>query len=892
MTKNVAARLSAGVARLMLHLYPRDFRREFGAELVRDHQLRSASLLEERGLMRWMLWVVRAVVSLAVNAPIAWRERSASRAAPARAPAASPLEVLAYDARYAVRQLLGAPVLTVTASASIAVALFVAVGAFSALNSLLFKPLPVPEPESIYHVFTSDFEGPERPYGKSSYRDYVDFEAAGAFEGLAAASRGHDVALSTGPGPAEEGWLGFVSANYFDVLRLPLFIGRAPEADEPAVVLTHRFWNNDYSADPGVLGKTLRVNGTDLLIVGVAPQGFLGTTLGAPVAGWVSVHLMPTLLGEADALETRTNRMFDVVGRLDPTGSPAVATERLRGVAEALQALDSRAWTDIRGGRRTVSVLSDRESRAPPGHRGELVVMGSASTALIVLLLLVVCTNVASLLMARAVARQREVAVRVSLGATRARLITQMLTESLLLSAVGASLGLVALVQAVDIVQKNSLFQVLDLSLDRRILVVTLALTVGCAILFGSAPIVHALRADVRSTLGSGATSPEKSRLRGLLIGGQVAAACLFILVAVSATRAVRTQLALDPGVSLEGLLASRIPTPVFQDSASVASFGSEFEELVRTTPGVLDVARTTLLPLGNVTTGFHIKLPSGTEQDVQRNPISASYFNTIGAHVIEGRGFVPADANAAPFVVVVNRALTQAFPEVTVGSHIEIDRAGTSAEVVGVVDDILYHRSRTAAEPLVYLHAPQHSWAFFQSILVAVPRGQEQLVSAELRHRVQERFPDVVAPGFTPMSNMIASRAEQERIVSRVALGVGTVELTLAMIGLYGLLLFVLASRTREVGVRLALGAKPTEASWAVLRKGLRYMLLGGAVGLLLGFPALRIGLVLLPGSFETGATPFLFAAAALMVAGVAASLVPAVRAARVQPAVALRNE
>jgi predicted lysophospholipase L1 biosynthesis ABC-type transport system permease subunit len=301
--------------------------------------------------------------------------------------------------------------------------------------------------------------------------------------------------------------------------------------------------------------------------------------------------------------------------------------------------------------------------------------------------------------------------------------------------------------------------------------------------------------------------------------------------------------------------------------------------------------------PSGGTRAGFSIVLPNGIEADVERNTVSTSFFATLGVRLLEGRIFTEADDSSASKVAVVNRAFRQSFPDAGVGSFVQI--RDQSWEVVGAVEDVQYHGSAEPIAPLVYLHEPQTpGTTYFQSLVVAVPRGREQQVAAELRRLIQQRFPDMVPPSLEPLRDAVSEQMWAQRVASRVALGVGVVELMLATAGLYGLLLFVLSARTREMGVRLALGARPLEATWAVLRNGLRYVILGGAAGLLLGVPVVKVsGLVLydgvaLPELLANGPTPFLGAAAAVLLAGAAASLVPALRATRVQPAAVLRDE
>jgi putative ABC transport system permease protein len=508
-----------------------------------------------------------------------------------------------------------------------------------------------------------------------------------------------------------------------------------------------------------------------------------------------------------------------------------------------------------------------------------------------VLLLGLVCTNVASLLVARAIARQREIAVRLALGASRARLMLQLFTESVLLALIGGGLGVAGVYWALGFVRRFPVSDIVDLAPDWRVLLVALLVSLVSAVLFGAAPVLQSLRTDVRSALGSGTVTGDRSRLRGVLITAQVAMSCVLILLAVTSTRGVRTQVHANPGVPLAGLISGRLNLRALEyDTVRRRLYATQVPEIIASTPGVNAVATTTLIPFGAVYTRMTLRLPDGVEPIVERNTVSVDYFRVLRVRVLEGRVFDERDRAGATPVGVVNRTLRRTHPQAGPGTIVDVGR-DQYVQIVGVVDDIQYHDMAERPRPLLYLAAEQaNAEDLFASLVIAVTPGAEEAMAGELRRRIGDRFPDLVPPRLLSLHDRLELETLAQRIAARVALGIGAVELVLAGVGLYGLLLFALLTRMREVGVRLALGAAPRVASWTVLKGGLRHAALGTVIGLALGVPASMAAKSAIPGVRETDLLPYVIAAATVACAAVLAALVPALRAARVQPAAALR--
>jgi predicted permease len=796
---------------------------------------------------------------------------------------------LRQDLRYGLRQLQRAPLFTAVASLSVAIGVTVAVSAFSVVNAMLLKPLPVSQADGVYHVYTSDYDGRSEPYGSSSYRDYEDFARSGAFAAVAA-STWNAVAVAAGNDLPHEQFLGFVSENFFGMLGLRLTRGTSFQGSEPLqIIITHPYWQREFGGDPGVIGRTLSINSFPLTIVGVAPESFRGVALGPPVIGWAPASLLPMVRRVTNALTERGWRQFAVIGRLRDGERAESATQRLNALATSLAKAEPDAWTDRNGEPRLVSVLTHRESRLP---RGEFKFMLGIGVLLVAFVVLLACTNVAALLLGRAAGRDREVALRLTLGATRSRVIRQLLTESILLAAIGGAVSFLGLLWTLSLVQQVPVADVFDLRADWRVLAAAIGISVLCALVFGLAPGYQSLRADLRRGLGGTATV-QRNRMRGALIALQVAISSVLILLALSAVRGVRTYVASDPGVELDGLVAMQIDTHWFgNDSVLEIEYAAQVRELLATAPGIQTAASTVLIPLGDSNTGAVLELADGAQHEVEINTVGRDYFATVGVSSLRGRTFDGTDRQGTSPVAVVNPAFLRSFGDDLLGRLVKIsDIAGI--QIVGMVSEIHYHDPRRPARPLIYLLDEQIPWRSSQQrFLLRVAPGTEQVVAAELRQRLRQRFPDLVSPTIESMREHTARQTLPHRIAGRVALAVGGVELGLASVGLYGLLLYALLARRREIGIRLALGASPREASWAVMRDGFRYAGFGSAAGLLLAVPASFIAQQTVPGASISDPAPFLVSMLAVLGAAAFTAWLPARKAGRVQPADALRHD
>ncbi|MGH7470137.1 MAG: ABC transporter permease [Longimicrobiales bacterium] len=800
------------------------------------------------------------------------------------------LDSVRQDLHYTLRQLRRAPLFTIVASASIAVGVIVAVSAFTLVNAILFKPLPVPNAGEIFHVYTSDYDGRSEPYGSSSFRDYEDFARSGAFTNLAA-SAWRPLAVAIGSAQPSEQYVGFVSDNYFGVLGLRLQRGTGfGRSDQPEIVITYPYWQREFGGDAAVLGRTININAFPFTIVGVAPESFRGVALGAPVIGWAPATVMPLVMRETDAL-SRGNRRFTVFGRLRSAQDAQAAAGRLNALATALAEQEPDAWIDANRETRLVSVLSHRESLAPRYDRGDMVLALGAAALAVVFILLLACTNVAALLLGRAVGRQSEVALRLTLGASRARLLRQLLTESLFLALLGSALSFAGLLWIISYARRVRFADIFDLRPDGRVLLAALVAAVLCALAFGLAPALQSLRVDLRSRL-TGTSTVQRNRLRGALIALQVAVSSVLILLAFSAVRGVRSYVASDPGIELDGLVAVQIDARVFgDDSTRQRLYTVQLQDLFAGMPAIQSVSRTAMLPLGDGYSRTTLGLPDGTERVTEINVVGSDYFATIRLNALRGRVFDRTDRRGSAPVAVVNHAFVRRYGEGMLGRLVKVgDDAGI--QIVGEVPEVDYHHENRPTEPLIYLLSDQFPWGSSrQPFLLRVVPGAERSVVADLRQQLRQQYPDLVVPAIQSMRDRIAAFTLPHRIIARVALGLGGVELLLAAVGLYGLLLFALIARRQEIGVRLALGATPRQATWAVMRQGLTFATLGAATGLMLAVPVAFIAQQAFPGARVSDPVPFLASLTAVLCAAGVAAYLPARKSGGLQPAEALKR-
>ena len=818
-----------------------------------------------------------------------------------------------FDFRYALRRLIRARGFTLAAAFTIALGVGANTAIFSLVNAVLLRPpVAVAEPDRLVGVFTSDYSGP--PYGSSALADVADFDRLGAdvFTGVMAFS----------PRPAAIGSddnlervaVEVVSDNYFPVIGAKLVAGRAFGAEqrvqggEPVVVISHALWQRRFGGDPAIVGKQLRMNAREFTVIGVAPEGFAGSLRGLVSDVWIPAAIGQYVGADRDNLTSRGSRGSLVYGRLKPGVTIEQAQSRMNVVARQLTAAYPEAWIDVTRQGRRITLLPERETRIPPQVRGPALGFVALLMGTVVLVLLVCCANVAGLLLARATGRLKEVGIRISLGASRGRIIRQMLTESVLLAALGGVIGTVTAVwagRAVLALGTPSQIPVpisLNLAPDLRVLWFTLGVTLITGVVFGLAPALRASRADVVTALKTDMPAMRlggrRFSLQGALVVGQVALSLLLLVGALLFLRTLSAAASIDPGFRVDKMLLLDIsPRPGEEARVDQQQVALQVRDRVAAIPGVSKVswANTVLLGLDIGRRGLRVdgyRARVGEDMEFHYGVVGPRYFETMEVPLVRGRGFTDEDRRGAPLVVVVNQAFAKKFwgDADPIGKRLSISgEAGPWLDVVGLARDGRY--VSIAESPRPYVFYPQLQNPDGVTLHVRTT-GDPRSVLAAVRREVSSVAPDWMIERPRTLEENVGASLLPQRIAASILAGFGVVALLLAAVGLYGVVAFAVAQRTREIGIRVALGAQSTEVLRLMLRQG---MTLAG-IGLLIGLP-LAFGAGKLISGFLLGAgagDPFVFVVAALSLVAVTlvASYVPARRASRVDPMVALRSQ
>jgi putative ABC transport system permease protein len=814
--------------------------------------------------------------------------------------------MMLHDLRFGLRTLSRSPGLAAAAVLVMGLGIGANATIFSLVNAVLLRPLPAAKPDELVRL---QGIGPDGGQQTTSYPDYADYRDQNeVFTGLAASSL---IPVSLGGGDHAEQLLGeIVSGNYFSVLGVRPASGRIflPAEDRPGadriVVISHGLWRRRFASDPGVIGRTLVLNGGSFNVVGIAPQEFTGTFAGVFIDLWVPLQQAGSWLGP-QWLSDRDSGGLRLIGRLKPGISLELAQT-------SLSALAARLAQDDPESRRGEGVVVSPATVLHGSLRGSVSAFLAIVMGVVGVVLLTACANLAGLLLVRAAGRRREMAIRLALGATRSRLARQVLTESLLLASLG---GLAGVLLAVWTSQLMNLFNPLppsipirfDLSPDARVLGFTLGLSLLSGLMVGVAPAFQATRSDPAPALkdesGSLAGGPHRSRLRGVFVISQVAMSVILLIGAGLFLRSLRKARGIEPGFEPENALAIDIDLQSRAYSREQAErFYGEAIRRIAALPGVLSATVADLAPLdlATQTTGVVIEGqepgPGRGSLLVSFNRIGSSYFETLRIPLLGGRDFTERDDAGRPGVVIINETMARRFwpGEDPVGRRFRLagdERRGlaaSSVEVIGVAANVKYRTLGEDPQPHLYLPYRQN-YDFARTLLVRTgrdPGGTIPAVQRELRGLDQEGFFARTLVQHAGLSLLPA------RMAATLSAAFGTLTLLLAVVGVYGIVSYSVTQRTREIGVRMALGARPADLLRLVLGQGLKLIATGVAAGLAGAFLLTRFLSTLLYGVSPTD--PLTFAGVALLLAGIAllATCVPARRAARLDPMVALRHE
>jgi predicted permease len=837
------------------------------------------------------------------------------------------------DLRFGARLLAHKPAFTAVAALTLALGIGANTAIFTLFDAVLLRSLPVRDPARLVLFNASPGEGTstgDPPTGRwrlvsAEVYDFLRKQPL-PYESLAAFRSGETQVSfrlagdTEGAGPVQRAQAHLVSGTYFAVMGVSSALGRVFTSDDdrtiapPTAVVSHGFWNTRLNADASIVGQVAILNGTAFTIVGVAPPEFFGERVRRPADFWVPLAFQPQIELRPSYLDRTDAYWLNVIGRLRPgerhsrteaaqTATTASLRQFLTNAAGAKltparerEIQESRIELDDGAG--GISVLRQRYSRPLQ------ILLG-----VVLLVLLIACANVGTLLLARAAARQGEMSVRMALGATRGRLLRQLLTESLLLAALGAACGVVLaswVVRALLALVVSPTAPV-QATLNGPVLAFTLAIAVGAGMVFGIAPALRAGRVDLVTAMKSGgrAIAPGHRRLGGaeLLVAAQIAVSLVLLVGAGLFARSLLNLQQQPLGFDRDHVLLARLnPRLAAYTPANVNGLYRQLYDRLNALPGVRSATLASYSPLSGSTSQSSATIEGYTPKPGEHVALETifvgpSYPDTLGIPLVQGRAITLRDGATTPLVAMVNEAFGRRyFPNaIAIGHRFTYDdpEAGRSFEIVGVLKDARFHDARDAAEPIAFLALLQDTSQFALAAEVAartVDRPAAAINAVKQAIADIDRSLPVNDP--RPLADQVASTFDTERLAARLVSVFGALALVLACVGLYGVVSQAVARRTSEIGVRMALGAGRRDVLWLILRDTLALVTIGLAIGLPAAFGATRLVRSQLFGLGATDPASFSIAVVVLTAVAAGSGLVPAQRAARVDPMVALRDE
>ncbi|HEY2461571.1 MAG TPA: ABC transporter permease [Candidatus Acidoferrum sp.] len=817
------------------------------------------------------------------------------------------------DVRYAIRSLGHAPGLTLLVVMTLALGIGMTSATFSMVDAQIFRPYPVPHPGNVVTLVSTTHDS---SYDNFSYREYRDIrDKTNSYDGVIAYKDMEAVGFiaESAATPKIKGGM-LVSGNYFAVLGVEPRMGRGFREDEdkvpgrdPVAILGPEFWKHEFASDPGVVGKTIHLNGTNFTVIGVAPETFTGLQIFDHPDLYIPLAMARTFSTNhaVDFFEDREDRELNVKGRLSAGTTVQHASSELAALAKSLENEYSKVNRD-RGA--AVHTQFEMRTRGDDQNWKFAVIFVVLSLAV----LLVACTNVAGLLLSRARARTREIAIRLAIGAGRFRLIRLLLTESMILASFGGMAGIAIGYGIVEWFHSyQSLIFMTDLPssmpfhIDTRALLVSVALSALSAFLCGLAPALQSTKPDLTNGLKSADVDmPGRKKLwgRNLLVVAQVAASLMLLTAAFLMVRGFRDSALAGAGFEKDHLLMTSFDPRLLQYSpAQTKQFYQLLAERVRSAPGVQAATLTQNIPLGLDGFDSVAFVPEGFQMPRERenfvstmDTVDEGYFQTIGIPILQGRSFLKSDTEESPRVVVVNSHFAAHYwPGANaVGQHIRLNsRDGALIEIVGVAKTIAYQNAGERPVDFVYMPLAQHS----------IPRMVLMLRSAGDPLQLVQPVKEVVRTVDASMP-MLDTRAygefyrnwviEAPRVAMKFVAGMGVIGLLIAIAGLYGLMAYNVSRRTREIGIRMALGAARSDVLRLVMGKGVLLVGTGTVVGLAMGLSLEQLMNSMLFNAGSVDILAYVVVVPSLFIVTLLAAYVPARRASRIAPTQALRYE
>jgi predicted permease len=806
------------------------------------------------------------------------------------------------DLRYAARRLAASPGFTAAAVATIAIGVGVNAGVFSVLNSLAFRDLPVPEPGELVGI-AQIVEGVERTaYGSSSmfstaeYRAYRD--GARTLTGLVAFSTSIPATLG---GEAPQRIAGaLVSCNYFEVLREPLLLGPGFRGDvcdssigAATVVLGHGLWTTVFGADPAIVGREIFLGGQGFTVVGVAAEGMRGFDLEA-ASYFAPLAAQPLLQGGFELYGNERGSWLTLLGRRAPGATMEEVQAELRVIAARVDQLEPP--------RETVLLFERGRPVARPEAAPRFIAASAIVMAAFGMVLLVACANVANLLLARATGRGGEIAVRMALGASRGRIVQQLLAESMLIAMLGGAVGSLLATWSVRGLVAFALSAfgpeapqlTLDLSPDARVLAYAFVLTLATGILFGLLPALRASRPDVHAAMKGASASGQKSesRLQGILVGVQVSVCMVLVIGASLLLRGLYAAQTVEPGFRYEDVVVASATLDGDYGPERAAALRRQIVERVAALPSVEAVAQALRSPLSEGTIQMMASLPGQQPFPMDLNYVSGNYFSLLDLPLVLGRPFSAADETDRPKTAIVTEATARRLFRGgnPLGQRLAVeleDGQPVEVEIVGIARDAEVTMIGEISSSYLYLPATPD---FHREMLLRT-RSDLATLTPQIRAAVAELDPGVVVR-VAPLEANLDFWRSLAGVISTLATGLGAVALVLAVVGVYGVVAYAVGRRAPEIGIRIALGAATTDIVALVLRRTMWPVVVGVAIGMAGGVALSRVLSSVLFGISPTDVIALLGAATVVIAAAVAAGVVPARHASRVDPNVALHYE
>jgi putative ABC transport system permease protein len=817
------------------------------------------------------------------------------------------------DVRYGARMLLKNRSFTVIAILAIGLGIGANTAIFSVVNAVLLRPLPYPAPEQLVALYGTDTRKPNDALNKDSisYPDFFDWrEQNQSFENIAA-YRAIALSLTGGETPIQVSGQ-VVSAEVFDLLHVKPLLGRTFTREEEkvgggdttrAAIISYKFWQKQFGGEISALGRTVMLDRKQYEIVGIMPVGFQFPIQTDAVEVWVPPAVDSVALdGDRPTTERRGFRWLQTIGRLKPGVSLQQAQDEMSLIAGNLAKLHPENNT-FNG----IKIIPFHTALVSDYHTVLLILFGAVGCVL-----LIACANVANLLLARTTARYKEIAVRAAMGASRLRIVRQLLTESILLSVCGGVLGLLLAAWGIEVLIKfipEDVPRLAEINLDLWVLGFTLLISFITGIFFGVAPAIQGSRTDLHEAMKEGArgmTGSRHSRLRNTLVVIEVAIAIVLLVGAGLLGQTFLKLQHVDLGFNRHNLLTASVdlPTSQYLKPEQRIAFFQQLVEKVRAMPGVISASAVLPLPLsGNDANGsFTIEgqpVERGNEPETSFRWTQLDYFNTMKIALLEGRDFTPQDNQKAPPVVIINESFVKQYfaNESPIGKHLHLpfssgEKATTDVQIVGVVNDVR-HQTSLSKEAGAEIYMPYAQLPFFhQMSLVLRTSIEPRALAKDLQSTVATLDKDLPLFDVKTADQYLSNAIAQPRFSALLFSLFAAVALFMSSIGLYGVMAYSVTQRTHEIGIRMALGAQVRDVLKMVVRQGMFLAVIGIVLGLIAAFVLTRLLTTLLYQISSTDPITFIFVSVILLGVALTACIVPARRAARTNPLEALRYE